>query len=73
MHTLCATVNKRLQALRVLGINQVHQCCVHPSTRFYGVEATNDEIELHVEVVVLVLDLPVEPIRCQYVVCLLWN
>ena len=71
--TLGTTVNQRLQALRVLRVDQVHQGRVHPPTRLDGVKTTNNEVELHVEVVVLVLDLPVEPIRCQYVVCLLWN
>lgn len=55
--TFCAAVNERFQTLWVLRINQVYERRVDPPTRLHRVEATNHEIELHVIVVVFVLNL----------------
>ena len=57
IHTFGSTINEGLQTLRVVRVNHVHKCGVDPSPRLYGVETTDDEVELHVVVLVLVLDL----------------
>lgn len=58
--TFSTTVNERLQTLRVLRVDEVHKRGVHPSPRLNRIETADDEVELHVEVVVFVLDLSVE-------------
>ena len=62
MHTLGTTVNQWLKTLRVLWIHHVHKCRVDPPTSFYGIETADDEVELHVVVIVLVLDFAVVPV-----------
>lgn len=58
-HTFRASVDQRLQALRVLLVHQPDQGRAHPPPRVDRIESADDHVELHVVVVVLVLDLAV--------------
>lgn len=58
--TFSSTVYQRLQALRVLRIHEIHERRVDPSSRLNRVQAADDKVELHVVIVVFVLDLSIE-------------
>lgn len=55
--TFGSTIDERLQTLGVLGIDEVDEGRAHPPARVDRVEPTNDNVELHVVVISLVLDL----------------
>jgi len=57
--TFGASINQRLQAVWVFFINQSNQCSINPSPSLNTVQSANDNVELHVEIVVLVLNLTV--------------
>lgn len=54
--TFSSTINQRLQAFRLLRFNHCDQGRVDPSASFNAVKATDDYLELHVVVFVLILD-----------------
>ena len=62
IRTFRAAVDERFQALRIFWVDEVYECCVDPSPCFYRVQATNYEVELHVVVIILVLDFAVVPV-----------
>jgi hypothetical protein len=62
-HTFSASIDQRLQAFRVFHIHQIYQSRVDPSPSFDAVQTANNNIELHVEVIVLVLNLAI--VRCD--------
>jgi len=55
--TLSATINERLQASLIIHVHHAHKSRINPPPSFYAVKATDDNVELHVVVLVLVLDL----------------
>ena len=55
--TFRSTVNEWLQTLGVFWVYHVDEGRVNPSPRLNRVKTTDDEVELHVVVLVLVLDL----------------
>lgn len=54
-----ATVDQRLEGLWVLHVHHVDERGVDPATRLDAVQAADDQLELHVVLLVLVLDLAV--------------
>ena len=59
MHTFCAAINKRLEALRVLRVYKVHKRGIYPATGLNRIQSADHEVELHVIVVILILNLSV--------------
>ena len=57
MCTFCASIDEGLQTLRLFWVYHVDEGCIDPATGFDGIEATDDKVELHVILFVLVLDL----------------
>lgn len=55
--TFRPTIYQWFQTFRFFGVDEVDEGSVHPSTRFDGVQTAYDEVELHVIVIVLILDL----------------
>ena len=58
-HAFGSSINQRLQTLRILIIDQIYQSRVDPSPSFNTVQTTNNNIELHIKLFVLILDLAV--------------
>jgi len=56
-HTLSATVNQRLQASLIIHVHHAHKCRIDPPPGFDAVKSTDDNVKLHVIVLILVLDL----------------
>lgn len=54
--TFSATINEWLETIGILVINHVDQGCIDPSTGLDAVQTTYDNLELHVEVFVEVLN-----------------
>lgn len=54
--TFCATIYKWLQRIHVVLIHHIDQRRVDPTPRFYAVQATDHDCELHVERLVEVLN-----------------
>jgi hypothetical protein len=59
-HTLRTTINQWLQGLEVILIHHSHERSIDPSTSFHTVEPADHHLELHVVILILVLDLAVE-------------
>lgn len=59
LEALGAAVDERLEAVGVVAVDEVDEGGADPPARVDRVEAADDEVELHVVVVVLVLDLAV--------------
>lgn len=57
--TFRSTINQWLETLRHLWVDQIHQRSAHPPSGVNRIQATDDEVELHVIIVVLVLNLAV--------------
>jgi hypothetical protein len=57
--TFGSSINQWLKAVFIFWVNQVDKCGVDPSPGLNAVQATNDYVELHVKIVVLVLDLAI--------------
>ena len=57
VRTLRPAVDERLHALWVVLVDELHELCIDPPPRLDAVEPADDEVELHVVLVVLVLDL----------------
>lgn len=57
MSTFSSTVDQRLETLWVLRIHHSDQRCVDPATSFDAIQATDDNLELHVVVFVFILNL----------------
>jgi hypothetical protein len=56
MFTFGTTIDQRLQAFGIFGIYEINESRVHPAPSFNGIETTYDKIELHVVIIVFVLD-----------------
>lgn len=72
MRTFCTTINQRLETLWILWIYQVYESRINPSSSFHRIETANDQVKLHVVIVILVLDLSIvseEAIRTSHIVC----
>jgi len=63
--TFSAPIDKRLEGLRVLRVNHVNECRIDPPASFNGVQPANDEIKLHVVVLIFVLNLAKVSERAQ--------
>lgn len=57
--TFCTTIDQWFQAFFILRIHHIDESGINPSTRTDGVQASDDDVELHVEVLVVVLNLVV--------------
>ena len=55
--TFSATVNQWFETLWILRVDEIDECGVDPSTGFNRVQTADDNVELHVIVVILVLNL----------------
>ncbi len=55
-NTFCSAVNQWLHTFRILRIHEIYERCIDPTSCFYRIETADDEIELHVVVVVFVLN-----------------
>jgi len=62
--TFSAAIHKRLQTSLVIHIHHAHKCRIDPPPGFDTVESTDDNVELHVVVLILVLDLANK--RCDF-------
>lgn len=58
-NTFSSAIDQWFQALWVLWIYQIDQSRVDPSTCFDGIQAANDEVELHIVVIIFILDLSI--------------
>lgn len=56
MNTFSPTIDKWLEALRILWVNHPDQGGVYPATSLNAIQTTDDDFELHVVVFILVLD-----------------
>ena len=54
--TFGSTVDQRFQALWVLWINHADQCGVDPAASLDTIETTNNNLELHVVILILILN-----------------
>ena len=57
--TLRTAIDQGLERLLVVRVHHVHERGIDPPSRGYGVETGNDEVELHVKVLIVILDLVV--------------
>jgi len=55
--TFSATVHKRLQTSLIIHVHHADKCCVDPSPGLDTVKSTDDNVKLHIVILVLVLDL----------------
>lgn len=60
LETFGASVHQRLQRFWVVHVDHADESGVDPAPRLDAVESADDDLELHVEILVLVLDLAVE-------------
>jgi hypothetical protein len=56
-NTFSSAVNQRLQTLGVFHVNHSDQGGVNPAASLDAVKAANDDLELHIVVLILILDL----------------
>jgi hypothetical protein len=55
--TFCSPVNERLQTLRILRINHPDKSGIDPPSGLDTIQTTDDDLELHVVILVFVLNL----------------
>ena len=63
-HTLGASVNEGLEREHIIWVNHLHQRGIDPSSRLNAVQAADDDLELHVVLLVLILYCAV--VRCDF-------
>ena len=56
MFTFGTAVNQWFQAFRIFRVDEVHESRIHPAPRFDRIKAANNKIELHVVIVIFILD-----------------
>ena len=64
--TFCPAVNQWLHTLWILRIHEIYERCIDPTSRFYRIETADNEIELHVVVVIFILDLSVITVLASF-------
>ena len=67
LKTFSSSVNHGLEAFWILWVNEVDKSCVYPAPSFYGIKTADNEVELHIVVVIFILNLPEITEGCQRV------